>query len=67
MADAAAVELELGAMVSLHAGGVPPRRPGSEQHYAATAHDPKVAAGMGLKPEQLKAAADQREANRGKL
>jgi phage I-like protein len=62
MADPAAVDLELGAMVSLHSGGLGhrPAVPGATH----AAEEAEVASRMGLKPEQLAPARAAREARR---
>ena len=65
MANPADVELELQAMVSLHAGGVGPRQLGKDGKPQATAQDVEVAGRMGLTPDQLTKAREQREAARG--
>jgi phage I-like protein len=58
------VELELKAIPSLHAGGVP-RRPAQEGETAMSDQEIEVARRMGLTPEQIKLVRETREAQRG--
>ncbi len=65
MADPAGVELELGAMVSLHARGVPPRPPAPAASPIGE-DEAGIAARMGVTVEQLQKTRDARLANGGR-
>ena len=66
MATPADVETELAAMISLHAGGLGGRSAPGNPGSGFTDEEVEVAGKMGLKPDQLKAAREQRESMRGK-
>ena len=65
MASPADVDKELGAMVSLHAGGVGRQQAAQQGGVQMSDEEVEVAKRMGLTPEQIKAARDKRESQRG--